>query len=144
VLYVRGTWADHEPRTPGSVAEGPVSQLYQPAGGHTRVRGAILLPYPREKVWAVVTDYEHYGDFLPYLTNIDVERVKDGCHMTGQAKSALRGYWDFAIDVREWGFSDPRGDLIRQARAQPAIREIAESDVWDERSEERGPEGSSS
>ena len=45
--------------------------------------------------------------------------------------------FSFAIDVREWGFADPRGEMVRQARNQPVIREIAASDVWDQRSDER-------
>ena len=45
--------------------------------------------------------------------------------------------FSFAIDVREWGFADPRGEIVRQARNHPAIRQIADSDVWDERSDDR-------
>ena len=45
--------------------------------------------------------------------------------------------FSFSIDVREWGFHDPRGDLIREARNRPEVRAIAEADVWDERGEER-------
>lgn len=45
--------------------------------------------------------------------------------------------FSFAIDVREWGFADPRGEMVRQARNQPAVRAIADADVWDERSDER-------
>ena len=51
-------------------------------------------------------------------------------------RGTLISRFSFAIDVREWGFSDPRGEMVRQARNQPAVREIAESDVWDERSDE--------
>jgi hypothetical protein len=51
-------------------------------------------------------------------------------------RGTLISRFSFAIDVREWGFSDPRGDMVRQARSKPVIREIAESDVWDERSDE--------
>ena len=52
-------------------------------------------------------------------------------------RGTLISRFSFTIDVREWGFADPRGDLIRVARSQPVIRAIAESDVWDERSDER-------
>jgi hypothetical protein len=45
--------------------------------------------------------------------------------------------FSFAIDVREWGFADPRGAMVGQARNHPLIREIAASDVWDERCEDR-------
>jgi hypothetical protein len=51
-------------------------------------------------------------------------------------RGTLISRFSFAIDVREWGFADPRGDLVRQARNQPIIREIGQSDVWDERSDE--------
>lgn len=52
-------------------------------------------------------------------------------------RGTLISRFSFAIDVREWGFSDPRGEMVRVARSHPAIRAIAESDVWDERSDER-------
>ena len=51
-------------------------------------------------------------------------------------RGTLISRFSFAIDVREWGFADPRGDMVRQARNQPIVREIAQSDVWDERSDE--------
>jgi hypothetical protein len=51
-------------------------------------------------------------------------------------RGPLISRFSFAIDVREWGFADPRGEMVRQARNQPIIREIAQSDVWDERSDE--------
>jgi hypothetical protein len=50
--------------------------------------------------------------------------------------------FSFTIDVREWGFSDPRSELVRLARTKPEIRSIAESDVWDERGEAPREEGS--
>lgn len=52
-------------------------------------------------------------------------------------RGTLISRFSFAIDVREWGFNDPRVELIRTTRSLPAIRAIADSDVWDERSEER-------
>lgn len=52
-------------------------------------------------------------------------------------RGPLISRFSFTIDVREWGFDDPRTGLIREARNHPHIRAIAESDVWDERSEDR-------
>lgn len=52
-------------------------------------------------------------------------------------RGTLLSRFSFAIDVREWGFSDPRGEMVRQARNHPAIKAIAESDVWDERNDDR-------
>lgn len=52
-------------------------------------------------------------------------------------RGPLISRFSFTIDVREWGFSDPRSDLVREARNHPEVRAIAEADVWDERGEDR-------
>ena len=118
--YVRGTWADTQPHDPAGVEDGPVSQVYQAPDGGKQVRAAVVLPYPREQVWKVVTDYAHYGDFLPYLADLEVTPADGGCHMKGQAKSALPGWWPFELDVREakapehWSAAwDQAGDPVR-------------------------------
>lgn len=64
----------------------------------------------------------------------DIGRDEEEADVT---RGTMISRFSFAIDVREWGFADPRGDLVRQARNHPAIRAIGESNVWDERSEER-------
>ncbi|MBA3640228.1 MAG: hypothetical protein H0W53_13315 [Acidobacteria bacterium] len=50
--------------------------------------------------------------------------------------------FSFTIDVREWGFADPRSELVREVRSRPEVRAIADADVWDERSEPRSEERS--
>jgi len=45
--------------------------------------------------------------------------------------------FSFTIDVREWGFLDPRSELVREARNSCEVRAIVEADVWDEREEDR-------
>jgi hypothetical protein len=57
-------------------------------------------------------------------------------------RGPLISRFSFTIDVREWGFSDPRNDLVREARNRPEVRAIIDADVWDERAEE-GSGGSS-
>lgn len=52
-------------------------------------------------------------------------------------RGPLISRFSFAIDVSEWGFASPRGELIRRARQHPDIRAIAQSDVWDERAEDK-------
>lgn len=52
-------------------------------------------------------------------------------------RGPLISRFSFTIDVREWGFSDPRTELVREARNHPQVRAIAEADVWDERGEDR-------
>ena len=62
---------------------------------------------------------------------------RDDEEIADVTRGTLISRFSFTIDVREWGFADPRGDLIRIARGQPVIRAIGESDVWDERSDDR-------
>ena len=64
----------------------------------------------------------------------DTARDEEDADVT---RGTLISRFSFAIDVREWGFADPRGEMVRQARGHPAVRPIADSDVWDERSDER-------
>ena len=97
--YFRGTRADAKPLDPTTGS--PVVQLYRSPDGQTCIRAAALLPYPRKQVWTVVTDYPHYSRFLPYLDDVKATPEKDGCHMTGDARSAVAGYWPFAIDIHE-------------------------------------------
>jgi hypothetical protein len=52
-------------------------------------------------------------------------------------RGPLISRFSFTIDVREWGFSDPRTGMVREARNSPAIRALGEADVWDERGEDR-------
>jgi ribosome-associated toxin RatA of RatAB toxin-antitoxin module len=100
-LWVRGVWADTTPNNPKNPDDGPRCQLYQPPGEGKQVRCAIVLPYPMDQVLQVVTDYEHYDDFLPYLTDIQVTRQDKGCQMTGEAASTLHGSWHFQIEIHE-------------------------------------------
>lgn len=40
--------------------------------------------------------------------------------------------FSFTIDVAEWGFKDPRKDLVVAARCMPVVQEIVASDVWED------------
>lgn len=52
-------------------------------------------------------------------------------------RGPLISRFSFTIDVREWGFTDPSTELVREVRNKPEIRAIVEADVWDVRCEER-------
>jgi hypothetical protein len=52
-------------------------------------------------------------------------------------RGPLISRFSFVIDTREWGFHDPRSELVRDARALADIRAIVEATVWDERGDER-------
>jgi uncharacterized protein YndB with AHSA1/START domain len=101
IVYIRGTWATTQPHNPTSVSEGPVCQVFQNPKGGKAVRCAILLPYPRQRVWDVVTDYGHYSDFLPYLKDTEAARKGDLWELRGQAASAVSGDWPFNITITE-------------------------------------------
>ena len=52
-------------------------------------------------------------------------------------RGPLISRFSFMIDVREWGFTSPRGDLVRQAREVVEVKALADADVWDERGEDQ-------
>lgn len=52
-------------------------------------------------------------------------------------RGPLISQFSFTIDVREWGFGDPRSELVRQARNKPEVKAIVAADVWDERGDDR-------
>src|SRR5262249_38155877 len=83
---VPGTWAETEARNPASAAEGPVAQLVQEPDGRKVVRSAMIVPYPIDRVWAVVTDYDHFDQVFPYLRGTKGVRDPDGrWHFTAYA-----------------------------------------------------------
>ena len=66
------------------------------------------------------------------LARDEFEREEEDVDFT---RGPMISRFSFTIDVREWGFADPRSELVREARNKPEIRAIAEADVWDEREE---------
>jgi hypothetical protein len=81
-----------------------------------------------------------------YRTNIPnwvseqlLERARAEIGINGEDQDLTRGTlisrFSFTIDVTEWGFNSPRGELIRRARQQPELKALAQADVWDERAE---------
>ncbi len=74
--------------------------------------------------------------FEQMLERAKADMVRDGDDVD-LTRGPLISRFSFTIDVREWGFQDPRSDLVREARNKPEVRQIAEADVWDERGEDR-------
>jgi hypothetical protein len=68
-----------------------------------------------------------------------LDRAREEARRDRSGELATRGplisQFSFAIDVNEWGMRDLREEGIREAEKLPVVREIAESDIWDERSE---------
>jgi hypothetical protein len=61
----------------------------------------------------------------------DLDRERTGERIT---RGPLISRFSFTIDVHEWEMQDLRKATVDSALAQPIVREIALSDVWDERS----------
>jgi uncharacterized protein YndB with AHSA1/START domain len=107
VAVVRGAWADHEERNPSRPGE-VVCRLYQPPQGPWQVRCAMLLDHPPEKVWEVITDYDHFGETFATLKSVTVERLPDGrVRLSGQAYGAT-GAWPYDIVVNHQTEGDKR------------------------------------
>ncbi|MEX2571006.1 MAG: hypothetical protein WD737_06850 [Gemmatimonadota bacterium] len=62
----------------------------------------------------------------------DLDRAPSGDPIT---RGTLVSRFSFSIDVNEWGLRDLRKESVCQIERRPILREIAESDVWDERSD---------
>ena len=76
----------------------------------------------------------HVMDRLLELANASPQPETEDLDYT---RGPLISRFSFMIDVREWGFVDPRAELVRAARNRPDIRAITEAEVWDERGEDR-------
>jgi hypothetical protein len=77
----------------------------------------------------------------PWVTEHLLERARDQFDHNDDDQDFTRGplisRFSFAIDVSEWGFNSPRGELIRRVRQHPDIKAIAQADVWDERADDK-------
>jgi hypothetical protein len=81
-----------------------------------------------------------------YRTNVPswvsehlLERARAEIGVNDENQDLTRGplisRFSFTIDVTEWGFHSPRGELIRKIRQLQTLKEIAQAEVWDERAE---------
>jgi uncharacterized membrane protein len=94
--------------------------LYRPPEGEAQVRCAVVLDRPLETVWAVVTDYDHYADIFPTLTEAEGKSGADGGELRGSARAWPLGSWpveirfrhDVTPDRRVASWDSPGGDLV--------------------------------
>jgi uncharacterized membrane protein len=97
-VAIRGTWTDSQAKNPTSAAESPVAQLVLEPGGRKVVRCAMIVPYPIDRVWAVVTDYDHFDQLFPYLRGTKGVHDPDGrWHFTAHA--GWPGILDWAVET---------------------------------------------
>jgi hypothetical protein len=81
---------------------------------------------------------EHQGGAPKWVMQELLERARREMRRERSGEAVTRGTlisrFSFSIDVNEWRLRDVRDARVRATSAMPVIREIIESDVWDERS----------
>ena len=97
---VRGNWSDAQTRNPASAADGVIAQLLRTTEGRKQMHAAIIVTAPPERVWKVVTDYDHFSDVFPNISASKGVRDPDGLwHLTGEIRSFI-GRWPMDLHVR--------------------------------------------
>jgi len=97
---VRGNWSDTQPRNPSSTADGVMAQLLRTAEGRKQIHASVIVSAPPERVWKVVTDYDHFSDVFPNIGTSKGVRDPDGrWHVTGEVRSIV-GRWPMDLHVR--------------------------------------------
>jgi hypothetical protein len=81
---------------------------------------------------------EYTGGIPDWVTEELLRRAQEDLHRDRSGERVTRGTlvsrFSFTIDINEWQFRDVRAEAVRGMEELPIIREIAASDVWDERS----------
>jgi uncharacterized protein YndB with AHSA1/START domain len=97
---IRGNWTDSEARNPASAADGVVTQLLRNAEGRKQIRAAVIVSAPPDRVWKVVTDYDHFSEVFPTVSTAKGVHDPDGrWHVTGEVRSIV-GHWPMDLHVR--------------------------------------------
>ena len=97
---VRGNWSDAQPRNPSSGADGVVTQLLRTPEGRKQIRAAVIVSAPPERIWKLVTDYDHFSEVFPNIGTAKGVRDPDGLwHVTGEVRSIV-GRWPMDLHVR--------------------------------------------
>jgi hypothetical protein len=123
---VRGTWAE-APRDPPGPAAGPACQVCPAPGGGKEVRCAARLPYPLDRVWEAVIDYDHYGDICECLHADEVRHEPDGrCLVAARARSLLAGEVPYAVELRH----EQHLDEYAVSWDQPSGRVVVNRGGW--------------
>lgn len=113
--------ADVDPERP---EDGVRTQLVSRAG-RVVVRASARLAVPPERVWAVVTGYERFGEVFPLLTGVEVAREPDGkVKLSGVAHTPLADV-PFTTHVKH-----EEGDVRRASWDEPSGRLAVNRGHW--------------
>ncbi len=96
---IRGSCTDPEARNPSSAADGIVTQLLQTPAGQKQIRAAVIVSASPDRVWKVVTDYDHFSDVFPNISSSKGVHDPDGrWHVTAEVHSMV-GSWPMDLHV---------------------------------------------
>ncbi len=97
---IRGNWTDPQPRNPSSAADAVLTQLLRTAEGRNQIRAAVIVSAPPERIWKVVTDYDHFSEIFANIGTSKGVRDPDGrWRVTGEVRSIV-GRWPMDLHVR--------------------------------------------
>jgi hypothetical protein len=99
VALVRGAWAGSSPPEPDG--ESPVAGVVRTPEGGKEVCAAVLLSYPMDEVWQVITDYDRYGDVCSFIRAAEVDKGPDGCKVAGRVDAPLAASLPFAMELKQ-------------------------------------------
>jgi ribosome-associated toxin RatA of RatAB toxin-antitoxin module len=109
---------------PGRPEDGVHTQLVTRAG-RAVVRASARTAAPPERVWAVVTGYERFGEVFPLLSDVKVTREPDGrVLLSGEARTPV-GRVPFATRVKH-----EEGDVRRASWDEPSGRLTVNRGHW--------------
>jgi uncharacterized membrane protein len=118
---VRGSWSDAERRVPAEPGGEPVCYVHQNSDVEKEVRCAVRLAAPMDEVWAVITDYEHFGDICSCVHAARIEHEPNGiCRLEARANSLPPGQMPFEVEMRhkqllhqyQSSWDQPSGELL--------------------------------
>src|ERR1700677_4748372 len=97
---VRGNLTDPQPINPASASPGVLTQLLLTPGGPKKIRAAMIVPASPASVWKTVTNYDHFSDVFPNISDTKGVRDPDGrWRLTGEVRSIV-GHWPMDLHVR--------------------------------------------
>lgn len=94
--------------------------------------------------WRLLLAQVHLFDFaypgrrgnVPHWVREELNtRARNAIDEVGDPKvcfGTMISRFSYTIDVNEWGFQDPRKQLVIDARCMPVVQEIVASDVWED------------
>lgn len=89
--------------------------------GDTKTRTvsvAVIVPARPEQVWAVITDFESWPQFVPHLDEVEVDRSQEATGIVDVAESASVMWTEISFATRRYLSSDNRSMWVELDRSK--------------------------